>query len=247
MRRRLHIVLPSDQLTGEAPPAFERACRSCSIGDDTHRGLLHLTSHIAQRTLAICVPPTARAPVRDALGHVEQWLAGQGSEAAIRKGRSDLYAATAFVEQKTLDAVGAALASAEVTRHTAIDAHADGVILRYVGLGAYYAASVAVLVMDGVSEPSALAGTLRQAAGAVAYQSAGLGPARSQEVRSRACQQADWEHERPGAPRGHVREALAIQLLHEYLGAYWKDQSDAHRVLLGELVHWALPASLQPS
>jgi hypothetical protein len=123
---------------------------------------------------------------------------------------------------------------------SAIDAHADGVVVRYAGLGTYYAAGAALFVLDAIATPSHAVGVGQQAAGALAYHKTGLGPARSGELRARAWEQAGWELERPGSADGHGQGALAVQLFHEFLGAAWKDSSDAGRVYFGELTEWAL-------
>ncbi len=243
--RSLPIVLPTDQLEGQAPVAFERAARQARAGDATHLGLTAIACTIARFTLAGAAPPGARKPVLDALVTLDEWLRGTGSEHAVKKARSDAFAAAPWVEERTLDAVRASLGTQK--QHTAIDAHADAVVLRYVGLGAYYAVSACVLALDTASDPAAAIGVPRQAAGALAYQQSGLGLGRSQTVRARALEQASWEAERPGAPAGHGEEALAIQLFHEFLGAHWKDHSDAQRAYFADFITWALPARLRPS
>ena len=235
-------MLPTDQLEGHAPVAFERAARSATAGDATHLGLITIASTLTRFTLAGAAPPSARRPILDALDVLERWRGGGESEHSVKRARSDAFAAAPSVEQRTVEAVAGSLGSRK--QHTAIDAHADSVVLRFVGLGAYYAVSACILALDGASDPAALVAIPRQAAGALAYQQAGLGLARSQVMRARALEQAGWEAERPGAPAGHGEEALAIQLFHEFLGAYWKDHSDAQRAYFADFIHWALPARL---
>ncbi len=240
-RRRpsLRLVPATEELRGVAPRRLERAARTCSPGDAAHRGLVYVTATLARRGLAICSPPGARAPVSAALDMAEGWAGGRASEQAVAKARSDAFNAAAAVERRTIDAVRAAGLSQD-KKKTLLDAHAESVVVRYVGLSTNYATGAALLVLDGVADPAELALVAQQVAGAVAYQSAGLGPARSADMRASACEQAEWEAERQGAPEGHGVGALAIQLFHEYLGAYWKDQSDAQRAYFGEFIEWAL-------
>ena len=74
----------------------------------------------------------------------------------------------------------------------------------------------------------------------------GLGHARAADLRQRALEQAEWEHERTGSGE-HGHGQLAIQLWHEFLGAAWKDVSDAQRLQYFDLIEWALPPALRPS
>ncbi len=238
-RRSLRLVPPAEELRGVAPSELERAAQLCKRGDAVHRGLLFTAATLARRGLSICAPPGARAPVVAALEVAEAWALGQATEHAVAKARSDAFNAVVAVERRTIDAVRAAGLSPS-KKKTPIDAHAESVVVRYVGLSANYAAGAALLALDGVAEPAELVPIAQQVAGAVAYQSAGLGPARSADVRASACEQAEWEAERQGAPEGHGVGALAIQLFHEYLGAYWKDQSDAQRAYLAEFIQWAM-------
>lgn len=245
--RALPIVLPSEELRGFSPLAFQRAAQACSVGDALHRGLVRVTSALARYAVRAATPPSARATVDAALDGALSWADDAVDEAAVRKLRSTLFTASVEIEQRTVQAVEASLAALPQGRHTAIDHHADGVVLRFAGLGAYYAVSSAVLVLDGVSDPKQLDPVPRQAAGALAYQSAGLGPARSPELRARALEQAGFESGRPGAPTGHGEGALAIQLFHEFLGSHWKDHADAQRAFLSDFIVWALPPERRAS
>lgn len=235
----LRVVSPDQELRGIAPHPLERAARSCSAGDATHRGLVFVAAALANRGLAICSPPGARAPLVAALEVAEAWAHGRANEHAVAKARSDAFNAVVAVERRTIDAVRAAGLSPG-KKKTLIDAHAESVVVRYVGLSANYASGAALLVLDGVEDPVQLVYVVQQVAGAIAYQAAGLGPARSADARATACEQAEWEAERQGAPEGHGVGALAVQLFHEYLGAYWKDRSDAQRAYFAELIEWAL-------
>jgi len=247
--RGLPLVLPSDQLTGVAPPAFERALGRASVGSAEHRGLLHVASAIAAHASAACAPPSARAPVTHALAALDAWLFGRADAASVAKARAELFSALAPLERATADAVRASLQREARPARTAtpIDTHADAVVVRWAALGAHYAASSAVLTLDGVEEPREAARVPAQAAGAFAHHFVGLGKARGPELRALACERAEWETERPGAPRDHGAGALAVQLFHEYLGSAWKDVSDAQRLAYFELVEWAMPAGLSAS
>jgi hypothetical protein len=223
--RSLPLVAPSEELSGQAPAILERAAARCRPGDSMHRGLIQLGTTIARRTLSECVPPSARRTGLEAL------------DALDAKHRSQAFEAIVAVERQTTDAVKAALGNAS----TAFDAHADRVVVRYARLGAYYASSTVVLALDGLERPRELAKIPFQAAGALAYRTTALGPARSRDLRDKALAQAEWEAERDDA---HDRSSLAVQLFHEYVGVVWKDLSDAQRLYHEDFVHWTLAATL---
>jgi hypothetical protein len=237
----LPIVDAGDELRGIAPAILERAARRCKNGDALHRGVVATVSAIAAHAIGRTMPPGAAEPIAAALAVADGWVRGEVDEGRVRKARSDGFAALAAIEARTASAVRASIARFERTP-SAIDAHADGVVVRYAGLGAYYATGAALFVLDAVSTPSHAASVGQQAAGALAYHRTGLGPARSSELRERAWEQAGFEIERAGAPAGHGRGELAVQLFHEFLGAAWKDASDAARIQFGELAEWALSA-----
>jgi hypothetical protein len=238
----LPIVDPGDQLRGVAPAVLERAARLCKSGDATHRGIVATAAAIAGHALATTVPPGAAEPIVAALEVAHGWVRDELDEGRVRKARSDGFAAITALETRTVAAVRASLGRFE-RKPSPIDAHADGVVVRYAGLGAYYAAGAALFVLDAIGTPSHAIGVGQQAAGALAYHRTGLGPARSSELRARAWEQAAFEVERAGAPAGHGQGELAVQLFHEFLGAAWKDSSDAGRVYFGDFTEWALAGS----
>ncbi len=245
--RSLPLVSSEEELEGVAPLAFERCARQCRAGDPLHSGLLRVGALIARHALNTAVAPGGRAAFASALAILEDFASGGGSLDAVKKARSEGFAASLEAERRTADAVRAALASAPRKQHTEIDTHADAVVVRQVGLGAHYAASAVLVVLDAAAEPAVLPRVVPQAAGAVAYQSAGFGPARSQQLRAYALEQAAVEVERPFSIPDHGPRAVAVQLFHEFLGAHWKDISDANRVFFSEVIEWALPARVRPS
>jgi hypothetical protein len=239
----LPIVLPGEELTGAGPPALERALRLAERGDHVHRGLVFVSAALAEHAIRAAVAPGARALALSGLGVAEAWAAGSADEASVRKARSDVFTASVAVEKQTLEAIRRSFDAAQRPArapHTALDAHADSVVLRYVGLAASHAVGAVLLVLDGVEDPARLVPVAQQVAGAIAYQAVGLGPARSSKLRAAAWRQAEWESQRAAA--GHDTRALAVQLFHEFLGASWKDHGDVRRVALFELVEWALEA-----
>ena len=236
----LPLIYADEQLTGVAPAALERAAKTCVAGDATHRGLVFLSATLAHHALRRCTPPGAHAVLLAPLATAVDWARGTTDAVAVKRARSDAFTASLEVEQRTLDAVATAVLRTPRTKKTGLDDHADRVVRRYTGLAASYAAGAVVRTLDAIDSPPEHALVPSHVAGAVAYQAAGLGPARSQELRAKAWQQAEAEAERPGAPSGHPIGALAVQLLHEYLGSYWKDVSDGQRLYLGDFIEWAL-------
>ena len=236
----LNIVAAGHELTGAAPALMERAAKLASPGEPTHRGLIWCAAALARHGIRACAPPGALQPSHAALEAAEAWVNGRGDAHAVRKARSEAFAAVIGVERRTIDAVCASLQRLERKPHTAIDEHADSVVLRFAGLAANYACGAVLLTLDAVDEPAQSALVPQQVAGAIAYQSVGLGAARSGQLRAAALEQAEWESGRQAAPRDHGAQALAVQLFHEFLGAAWKTRSDSERLFLDEFADWAL-------
>lgn len=240
MKRRLNLVSPADELLGVAPPAFERAARTCQPGDVVHRGLLFTCVTLARRAVAGCVAPKARAELLAGLEAAEAWARGSGSAAAARNLRGQCFAATPVVERQTIEAVEAAAAHLGPQRKTGLDAHATRVVRRYVALAAHHACSAVVLTLDAVEQPANCVQVPQQLCGARAYQGAGLGAARFGEFRAKAWEQAEWESSREGATTDHGVEALALQLFHEFLGVRWKTVADVETLAVHRFIEWAL-------
>jgi hypothetical protein len=236
----LRIVEAGEVLEGAAPPWMERAAKLARSGDRNHRALVFTGVTLARHGLRSCAPPASLVTVHAALEVAEGWVAERQDERAVRKARSDAFASIIAVERRTVEAVRASLAGLSRKQHTSIDAHADLVVLRFAGLAASFACGAALLALDAVDEPALAARVPQQVAGAIAYQSIGLGPARASPVRAAACEQAEWESERPGAAQAHGGDALALQLFHEYLGAAWKGRSDVERLFLDDFLEWSL-------
>jgi hypothetical protein len=236
----LRIVDPGAELTGTAPPVMERAAKLASVGDRSHSALIFVCATLARYGVRACSPPSVSQPVLAGLELAEACAKNPMSMGAVRKARSDAFNAIVGVERRTVEAVRESIAANARKKNTQIDAHADSVVIRYAGLAANYACGAALLTMDAVDTPGKAALVPQQVAGALAYQAAGFGPARSSDFRASASEQAEWESERESAPEGHSSGALAVMLFHEFLGAYWKQHIDAQRAYFDEFITWAL-------
>jgi hypothetical protein len=235
----LPVLNPGDELSGVAPARFERSARLCRVGDPTHRGLVFTAVTLARHGLSRCTAPSARGPIVDALDAAERWAKHPDDAHAVRKSRSEAFSASLAVQRSTVGAVSTSVTREGGRKRTPLDAHGWDVVLRYVGLGASHACGAVLLTLDGVDEPGELARVAQQVSGAIAYHRVGLGRARSPELREAAWSRAEWETARQ-LSAGHGVEALAVQLFHEFLGAAWKDQSDAERLYLFDFIEWAL-------
>lgn len=236
---RLPLIAPGSELVGAAPAGLERAARTCEAGDRTHRGLVFLAAHLARHALSACAPPDSTAAVASALAVAEGWCSGATNAESAARARSDAFVAATVVERRTAESVERALSTLPRRKATPLDAHADHVAVRHARLGATHACGAVLLVLDAVAAPPESALVVQQAAGALAYRSTGLGSARSSELRAAAWEAAEWEAERGAGGRGAVK-GLAVELFHEFLGARWKDHSDAFRLHLSEFAEWAL-------
>jgi len=240
---RLPLVAPSDSLSGVAPIAFERAALAAARGDLRHRGLVRIAAVIARDAVLTCIPPSASSPALEALAVAERWA--NDPQIAVDESRKRAFAAISTFEQSTARALESALEQLAKKQSTPIDPHADRVVVRWAALGAHYAGSTVVLTLDGISEPRELAAIPQQAGGAYAYFNVGAGAARNPELRARAFEQAEWEAERFSDRSSHAKESLALQYFHEFLGAHWKDVSDAARARYFDFAEWASgPVSL---
>ena len=235
----LPLVHQDEQLSGATLIAFERLARTAKPGSDQHRGVLRTCRAISQYVAQSCMPPAARAATSNTSDAVDRWLDG-GSTDDVKKARNEGYNALPEAEQRTVDALAQSMAASKRKKLTALDEHADSVVLRYTALAANYATSTVLLTADAVDDPGVSVLVPQQAAGALAYLHAGLGPARNSDLRSRAWDQAEWESERRSSANDNVAFALSIQIFHEYLGSYWKDQSDAQRAYLDDFIAWAI-------
>lgn len=240
MKRRLALVGPAEELLGIAPPALERAARSCSPGDATHRGLVFLCATLARRAVSGSVPPKARGELLAGLEVAEAWARGEQSTSAVRHLRSQCFGAAPAIEKQTIDVVEAAAAQLGAQRKTGLDLHAARVVRRYVGLAAHSTCSAVLLTLDATEQPPRAAAVPQQVCGARAYQATGLGAARFGEFRAKAWEQAEWECSREGAPTDHGVEGLALQLFHEFLGVRWKTHADLETLAVGQFIDWAL-------
>ncbi len=239
-RRRLTLVAPGDQLTGIAPAELEQAARTCHAGDATHRGLLFLSATLARRAVVGSVAPSARQELLSGLDAACAWARGEAPERSIRDHRAICFSALPVIEKKTIEAVEGAQKHLGTQRKTGLDSHAELVLRRYVALGAHCAASAAVLTLDAVTEPARITEVPQQTLAARAYQATGLGAARHGEFRAKAWEQAEWEAAREGALADHGVPGLALQILHEYLGARWKSHADSERIAQNDFIVWAL-------
>ena len=239
-QRSLPLVQSHEELTGVTVPLLERSAKTCATGDPTHRALVFLCEALASSGLQRCAPPSAVEPMVSALKVARRWAEEDCKLVELRRARQVAFEAIAGVERATIVAVRASSTAMPPKQLTIIDGHADAVVLRFAGLGAYHACAAALLTVDCIETPARAARVPQEVAGALAYQATALGPARAGTVRATVCEQAEWESTRPGAPSGHQVGALAVQLLHELLGGYWRSQSDAQRLFLGEFAQWAL-------
>jgi hypothetical protein len=206
-----------------------------------HRGLVHISVTLARHGIRRVIAPSARPPLLEALGVALAWMANELELKPVRHARSLCFALVPEIQRATLEAIRASMAQASASEHQ-LDAHAEGVVWRYVSLSARLAQDAVILTLDGVTKPEALAPIVQQVAAARAYQAAGLGAARQPELRERAREQAEFECLEQLSV-GHAQDMLALQLFHEYLGVRWKVLHDAERAYIDSFVDWAMAGS----
>jgi len=237
---RLPLVAQGEELKGESPAEFERLARRAVPQSANHRGLIMIVATLARRAVAGCVPPSASQVLFEGLDSALLWSSGAGSAQMVRAQRATCFAALPVVERATVEAVKAAQ-KLRAQKDSALDLHADQVVLRYASLAAHFSTSAVCHSLDAVETPEAAEEVPRDVAGARAYQLAGFGSARSPEFRKRALQQAEWEAARESSRSlGHRTSELAPQVFHEYLGARWRAHSAAERLYADDFIAWAL-------
>ncbi len=238
-KKKLPLVEPRHELSGKFPRRFESLARSATTGSAAHRGLMHTATSLSRWALCQALPPSER---RRALLHnqsAERWARDEAEYALVKTARAKL-----FDEAREYETCTAALLSEHLPHAAdAFDAHADRVVLRYVGLAVHHAVNAALSCLDGVLEPSTLLEVPKEAAAALAYRNVALGPARSAELRGQARAHAEWELRRVAAVAAHDEASIAVQLYHEYLGVHWKNHVDAQRLHLEQFIEWAMGAT----
>lgn len=229
-RRRIHLPLISNTAPPAKPPSeLEQALARVAPHSQQHQQLLECGLGLVEETVKSCIAPSFRATADAALVGLRKLAKLHNAGIAIARQRSALIAAAPEIRAQTVDVMRAALAAQARQENTLLDPHADATVLRYVGLAASHTVSATLLLTDALTQPRALAVVPLQCAGALAYRNTGLGAARSSELRQRACVQAEQELKDSGSASDSAG-AIAIQLFHEFLGATWRDHSDAHRL-----------------
>lgn len=241
----LRIVNPGEEITGIAPVSIERVAKSCRHGSVEHRALVRTCGVVADHALRQAMPPSAQRQVIPHLDVALAWSDSEAAESLVKKARSEAFAAILGAEKKALEAVLLTQSQLQRKMETGLDRHAETVVQRYGMLAANYGSGAVILTLDAIDDPLHALKVVSQAAGAVAYARAGLGPALGSRMRAAAWETAEWESERPGALDTYPTGALAVQLLHEYLGSWWKDQSDGLRIFYSEFCDWALAPALR--
>ncbi|HSC88580.1 MAG TPA: hypothetical protein VLC09_14960 [Polyangiaceae bacterium] len=233
---RLPLIGSGEELSGAAPPAFERSLRAATPGDAEHRRLVGILIAPTREAASSSVPPSAARFLTEALDAAQVWAGGGASTDAVHLGRKNAFAALPTIEDATIQAVRKAQ---ELEQRTAspLDRHADHVVLRYASLAAHFATSATCHLLDAIETPPLLLEVLRDVAGAHAYLKTGLGAARDPAFRARSVEQAEWEAARPiSRALGHAATELAPQIFHEFLGARWRALATEERGRLDALV-----------
>lgn len=243
--RRLPLVAPEAQLSGQFPRGFERAAKGCKAGTSTHHAVLFAALTLAERGIRECLPPKERAPYLAACKTAWEWAQGSTLYSAVRDVRAYCFEHAKESEKQTLTVLTAALEhfdQRDPQPRSELGLHARSVTFRYAGLAVHHAIGAVLLALDACKEPRDALLLCGEVAGAIAYQKVALGPCRSAELQRSALTQAQWEAQRvQGSSQAHSENALAVQLFHEYLGVHWKNYTDAQRLYLEDFLGWAFP------
>src|SRR5690606_16472722 len=87
-KHRLRLIEPRDELSGKFPQGFEKAVRSCTTADRTHRAVIFALATLSRHAVQKCVPPSATATPLTALATASTWARSPSKEyAAVRQSR----------------------------------------------------------------------------------------------------------------------------------------------------------------
>lgn len=247
-RSRLPLVAPKDELRGHAPAELERLARTASRHDAAHVGLVAIGHALVTTTLARTMPPSAAQLLASGLDVVrtflEQPLARPALGRAARDARASCQAAVPELQTRTLRAVAAAPASGRAELAPALAEHASHTVARFLGLSVHHATLGLCHLLTGLDEPVEALDVPSDCSGALSYGRVALGSARHAPFQAAVLEQVDWELSlaRPGTG-GLTRDALALQVFHEFLGVRWRAHADDARHEVAAFVDWALCGS----
>lgn len=240
-RRRLRLVLPGQELSGNFPRGFEIAAKSAKTGSPEHRALIFCLTTVARQTIDRCVAPSARNSAEQGLNCARAWAKDKASLREVRDARSRVFEHAPRAEMDTVSSLGKALTSQSAGTADPLAKHQLEVATRYVALGVHHCYGAVALCLDAVTDPAQSLEVAGETAGAMAYTQTGLGAARSEALRSSAAEQARWEYERVASSGRHSQDGIALQRFHEYLGVHWKNHVDAQRLYFEEFLSWVFP------
>lgn len=231
---RLPLVLPGEELSGLRPLAFERAVKSCKVGDPVHRAVIFAAEAVASRGVQECLAPSARSPFSNFCRVARSFTEQHATLLDVKQARAAAFDLAGDAERKTLTAIAKAIA---IEGSDPLDRQAAISVRRYVARSVHHAIAGVLMTLDAVTRPVEALPIAEEVAGAIAFQRTGLGAARSPALREAARVRADWETKRLDSDE-QPTVAIALQLFHEYLGAHWKDHADAQRAYFEDFLAW---------
>ena len=235
VRRRLLLVTPEAELSGNFPRGFEIAAKGAKTGSAEHRALLFAVATVASQAVERCLAPSARGSAEVGLLCVRRWARDDASLREVREARNVVFESAADAEKDTVGSLSHALQSENTDP---LSKHQLEIATRYVALGVHHCHAAVAFCLDAVTDGRQALEVAGEAAGAKAYTQTGLGAARSETLRTSATEQARWECERVASSRHHSEAGIALQRLHEYLGVHWKNHVDAQRLYFEEFLGW---------
>lgn len=249
MKTRLPLVRPEEALDSGQTPAFERLVKRARVGSAEHAGAILCVGTLVRSAALTVVPPSAGpsvlAAVDPILSLARTVASGAGEqgrqelENRVRKARGQLFGSIGGVCELSVGAVEKAVQPSGAASE--MQQHARHVVLRYVSLAAYFCCSAACHTADGVDDPKLLLEALKDLVGARTYLRVGLGAARHPEFLDRAEAQASFESELATSRRlGHRKDALVLQVFHEYLGSRFRTVARHEQSELDAAIEWAL-------
>ena len=116
--------------------------------------------------------------------------------------------------------------------------HAAAVVERHARLASEQATGATIKLLDAFHSPNALKAAIEHLGAAMGYRQSAFGAAQDPNFIQLMLEQARNEIGEGGG--NELLSAISLQILHESLGAIWRDASEAHRLQILERMNSAL-------
>lgn len=250
----LPIVSPKEALEGRVSSTVERIIRRLESGSPVHAGALRAAAALCGRGLRGGLPPSAAELPRRVLELVGR-VAGNSRSASpsIASLERELLGGYEHAEGAVVRAFSSTLPKTlgpcpfpeQEAAWDRFNQAADRAFQRHVSLSAHLMLDTHSELLRALGAPSALIDVLVGLASAHASLMCAAGSLRHASFRAQAFQQANWDSQRPTSRLlGSSIDELAVQTLHEFIGAKFSSHVVREQAQLEEFFLWAMGGSV---